>query len=176
MSAILTVPMTVEHLSQMLAAASESLYAVIDACDEPTVPPRMWSLEGRAVSLYRGTADEELWSIAPYLVQVDGELLAWILECLAERPWGFFAEATVDLHELRQHFRRFLTVEDPEGKRVYFRFYDPRVLPRFLSVCTAEEAARFFGPISRLIVNGGGQWQSIHRAAATARPAQSLSR
>jgi hypothetical protein len=33
--------------------------------------------------------------------------------------------------------------------RMYFRFYDPRVLQAFLPTCTAEQLNGFFGPISR---------------------------
>ena len=53
-------------------AHDRHLYAVVDACDEPTVPAKFMELgEQRVLSLYKGTAQEEHWNIAPYLFQVD---------------------------------------------------------------------------------------------------------
>lgn len=36
----------------------------------------------------------------------------------------------------------------PEGREVYFRYYDPRVLRLFLPTCTPEEINTFFGPVA----------------------------
>ena len=33
-----------------------------------------------------------------------------------------------------------------------FRFYDARVLRVYLPICTEKEAARFFGPVPRIVV------------------------
>ena len=124
-----------------------TLYAILDACDEPRVPKKVEELgPERAVSLYRGAAQRDYWAIAPYLVQVDEELLDWIVENLWDDPWGIFAVADAELAELRKHFRRFLMVEDPDGEKIYFRFYDPRVLLQFLLTFDDEETTRFFGP------------------------------
>ena len=49
---------------------------------------------------------------------------------------------------MRTHFRRFLLVEAPDGDSWYFRFYDPRVLERFLPTCDAAQLTDFFGPVS----------------------------
>jgi hypothetical protein len=35
----------------------------------------------------------------------------------------------------------FLIVEDPDGEEMYFRFYDPRVLRKFLPVCSTLRVA-----------------------------------
>ncbi len=124
------------------------LFAVLDATDTPAVPARAAALgEDTAVSLYRGRAEEELFSIAPYLFRVDPDLLEWIAGDLWPTPWGIFALADQPLEALRLHFRRFLTVEAPNGESWYFRFYDPRVLPEYLATCTAAEVTEFFGPI-----------------------------
>jgi hypothetical protein len=37
----------------------------------------------------------------------------------------------------------------PGGKRVYSRFYDPRVLRVYLPTCTPIEISQFFGQLSR---------------------------
>jgi hypothetical protein len=128
-------------------AARGRLFAILDATDTPAVPARARRLgEGQAVSLYRGRAEEELWSIAPFLVQVDDAVLDWIAEVLWPGPWGIFVLADQPLDALRAHFRRFLVVESPEGESWYFRFYDPRVLAKYLPTCTESELEDFFGP------------------------------
>jgi hypothetical protein len=43
-------------------------------------------------------------------------------------------------------------VKLPSGERVYFRFYDPRVMRVFLPACTPEDTTQFFGPIQNYLV------------------------
>jgi len=43
-------------------------------------------------------------------------------------------------------------VQTEDGRELYFRFYDPRVLRIFLPTCNAEEAATFFGPVRQFLV------------------------
>jgi hypothetical protein len=124
------------------------LFAIIDATDTPSVPIKAFLLgETRAVSLYRGRPEETLAAIAPYLVQVDLPVLEWITAELWTEPWGMFVLAGETLETLRRHFRHFLTVTGPNGESWYFRFYDPRVLERYIGSSTAEELAAFYGPV-----------------------------
>ena len=131
-------------------ATKRQLYAILDACDAPAVPQKARELgEETAVSLYRGEAEEDYWAIAPYLVSVDASVLDWIASTLWEQPWGIFVIAEANLPTLRAHFRKFLTVRLPDGEKVYFRFYDPRVVQQFLPTCNHAELADFFGPVQR---------------------------
>jgi hypothetical protein len=66
---------------------------------------------------------------------------------VADEPWGVFAMSKGTVAELRQHLRRFLVVELPDGERWKFRFYDPRILPIYLSHCEEWELRKFFGPV-----------------------------
>lgn len=137
---------SVSHVRQWVARSR--LFAILDATDTPAVPERAWDLgERNAVSLYRGRAEESLSSIAPYLMQLDEPTLGWIAADLWPEPWGVFVLADVPLDTLRSHFRRFLVVTGPQGESWYFRFYDPRVLEQYLSTCTPEELADFYGPV-----------------------------
>ena len=137
-------------LTQLVREADRgALYAVLDACDEPRVPARVRAIRPeRAASLYRGAAAEELAAIAPWLVRVDAELLEWIAGTIWADPWGIFAVTDAGFDALRTHFRKFLLVNGPEGEPWYFRFYDPRVLARFLPTCDAAQLTDFFGPVS----------------------------
>lgn len=142
------------HLRSL--AEQGSLFAILDACDNSAVPAIVNQLgESRGASLYRGAAQEELWQIAPYIVHVDASFLDKIVGILWEEMWGIFFTSTENLATLRRHFRRFLTVQYPNGEKVLFRFYDPRVLTLFLSSCNVNELNDFFGPVLSFGVNHG---------------------
>lgn len=143
---------TVKDILRSAGNHNSQLYAVLDACGEPAVPEKVRELDTQAVSLYRGQAEEDFWAIAPYLVAVDDELLAWIARALTGTPWGILAISNVGIEQLRRHFRKFLMVKTPSGNEVYFRFYDPRVLPHFLKGCNSEERASFFGPVDSFVI------------------------
>jgi hypothetical protein len=108
----------------------------------------------RAVSLFRGMAEESYWDVAPYLAKVDPELLEWIERSRWSEPWGIFAMAKCGLDELQKHFRRFLLVKLPDGKTWYFRYYDPRRLKTILETCTAHELAQILGPARGFAIGG----------------------
>jgi hypothetical protein len=129
-------------------AAGGSLFAILDACGEPAVLVKCKQLgKPRALSLYRGTAEQTYRKIAPYLVHLDSATVDWIAGSVWLRPWGIFAHSPHPFPELHQHFRRFLKVELPDGARVLLRFYDPRLLPVFLDSCQPAELRDFFGPV-----------------------------
>ncbi len=137
-------------LAELIRAADRgALYAVLDACDEPRVPAKVGEIRPeRAASLYRGPAAEDLAAIAPYLVRADAEFVEWIAGTLWTDPWGVFAVTDAGFDTLRTHLRKFLLVDAPDGDHWYFRFYDPRVLSRFLPTCDAAQLTDFFGPVT----------------------------
>jgi hypothetical protein len=65
-----------------------------------------------------------------------------------------FLHAAVKLDRLQAHFRRLVMAQLPDGKMVYFRFYDPRVLRAYLPTCTPKELEAVFGPVERFILEG----------------------
>jgi hypothetical protein len=79
-------------------------------------------------------------------------MLEWILDNGWGDSWGIFMTSSDSLENLRRHFRHFLLVQDEDGKELYFRFYDPRVLRVYLLTCTVEEARQFFGPVDSFLV------------------------
>lgn len=126
-----------------------SLYVVLDPCDDPNVQAKVAELgPDRAKCLIKGPLDPEELELAPYLARVDGELLEWLLANVWSRPWGILVVAPCDLRMLRTHLRTLLNVQGVDEKPWYFRFYDPRVLPTFISSCDREERAELFGPVS----------------------------
>jgi hypothetical protein len=127
------------------------LWAILDAACEPKLAARAGALgPERACCLWEAPRREDDLAVAPFLVHLDAITLDWLVGELWSKPWGILAVASADLRALRRHFRRFLTVHDPDHRPVYFRFYDPRVLRPFLEACDRKEITEVFGPCQAL--------------------------
>lgn len=127
---------------------SESTWAILDATNAITIVRYLREMDVEHISLYKGELDDRFWDIAPYLARVDRALLDWMRESYWERAWGIVFSSDASLDELRAHFRKFLRVKDMQGRSLYFRFYDPRVLAAFLPRCLPGELKEFYGPVS----------------------------
>jgi Domain of unknown function (DUF4123) len=135
-------------------AEMDTVYAVLDAADAPTVPGMMIAAGDEAKALYMSNSDPELELAAPYLVKLDPVRLAEIHRNLWNDAWGIIIEFDGDLMTLRRHLRQFLIVDSPEGQPLYFRFYDPRVLHPFIQSSDDAARAEFFGPVRAYIARG----------------------
>jgi uncharacterized protein DUF4123 len=137
---------------RLFADKDMQVFAVLDGASIPNLRMSLYNLRPEHVCLYRGELADDMAEVAPYLVRLEdeGEFTNWVLTQGWGEHWGIFALAAVDLQELRQHFRRFLTVYGPENKPLLFRYYDPRVLRVYLPTCNAEELATVFGPVQSL--------------------------
>ena len=58
---------------------------------------------------------------------------------------------------------KLLWVRDEGQRQLYFRFYDPRVLPVFLPTCDAEQRRQVFGPVEKLYCLSDGKLQQFSR-------------
>ncbi len=105
-------------------------------------------------SLYRGTRDEGLAAVAPYLFKyVPQQTFAnWYLKQGWGRSWGVLMKSSRSLEDLARHFRNFLLVKTETGQSLYFRFYDPRVIRIFLPTCDVGQLREFFGPVDYFLV------------------------
>ncbi len=132
-----------------LAKISEPLFALLDAARNDRILDLLRRSGEKYQSLYEGQQGRELDNWAPYLVALsfDSLLLRWLLHEGWGQSWGVYLVCNRPFSEVRRHFRHFLLVEAENGEQLYFRFYDPRVLRRFLAGCTDEEADLFFGPV-----------------------------
>lgn len=106
--------------------------------------------------LYAGALPPELEMAAPYLVQLDFEerYTRRLIELAWGNSWGVFLRCDARMERLRRHLRGFLRVQDQRGRRMVFRYYDPRVLRVYLPTCTSPELAAVFGPIDRFWTEG----------------------
>lgn len=129
------------------------VYCVLDGASVPKLRKRLAETGPPHYCLFRGELSPDMAEVAPYVVELGGEeaLTDWILRDGFGRHWGIFAQSDADLRTLRTHFRNLLTVRDPEGKELHFRYYDPRVFRVFLPTCTPGQLAEMFGPVTRYL-------------------------
>jgi len=127
------------------------LFAILDASRDPL--RILWALRSSGEeyqSLYEGIQGRMLETYAPHLVRLAGDspLLETLIHQGWGNHWGIFVVSAVDFKALHKHFRTFLMVKSPEGERLYFRYYDPRVLRVYLPTCNAVEIGFVFGPVA----------------------------
>jgi hypothetical protein len=145
------------RLLSVLRSQEQPLFAVLDAARAPEVLALLVQHgEATSQSLYEGIEGEALAAVAPHLVELPAP--SPLLETLATRgwgqSWGIYLTCDRPFAEVRKHLRRFLMAELEGGKRVYFRYYDPRVLRVYLPTCNAQESQQFFGPIRGFLLEG----------------------
>lgn len=100
-----------------------------------------------AESLYRGENIGMLGQVAPQLFtfSIAAPFGQWCLKTGFGQSWGVMLKSAWPMTELHKHFRKFLTVKAENGRSLFFRFYDPRVLRIFLPSCDAAQLREFFG-------------------------------
>jgi hypothetical protein len=177
MSTVLFEEVTCESIREAVVQAPGTWYAILDACDAPNVLALVDSLaqsqdsdpksERLVQSMYSGKAAQQYRAIAPYLFTLTPDLLDWIVADLAGQPWGFLFHAELDFKGVRKHFRNFVTVLDPQGEKMLFRFYDPRVLKMFVESANEQERQRFFGHCSELVLPQSAYFDSVRLAPLT---------
>ena len=108
-----------------------ALYALVDGAHESFIHRRILLSGGTYRCLYRGQLSNAHQEVAPYLVLLHAEKnrLDWIIEEGIPNHWSSFFASACDIDDLQHHFRKFLTVRREDGQKLYFRFYDPRVIP-----------------------------------------------
>ena len=139
---------------QLFADPETKVYAILDGASVPKMLERLTPHAGEYECLYRGELKPDLAAAAPYLVSLkpDSELTEWIVQQGWGKHWGVFVLSPAELPVLRRHFRTFLIVHTSEGKPLYFRYYDPRVLRVHLPTCNPEELGQMFGPVSAYVM------------------------
>lgn len=146
------------------------VYAVLDGAMVRQLPDFLEDREAPHACLFRGETDPLVLTRAPWLVRVEpgDEIFAWILSEGWGRNWGLFAAVprNTKFDAVLEHFRQFIQVRLPDGRIVFFRFYDPRVLRLFLKSCDAVQANQLFAvPAAWSCENEDGSALLIHTAS-----------
>lgn len=130
------------------------LYAVLDAARDPEVLTMLRCSGHRYQSLYEGARGELYAAAAPYLVRLrkGSPFLERLVEKGWGNAWGVYLTSDEGFERVRRHLRRRLQaeLEGVEGT-VLFRYYDPRVVQGFLSVCLPSEASALLDPFLAVI-------------------------
>jgi hypothetical protein len=144
------------------------LYALLDAARDTRIHSRLYESGIEAVSLFRGDKALELADVAPYLVELyrDDSFTDWLFTYGWGNSWGILIESPAGLKELGRHFQGFIMVYDPQGKPLYFRYYDPRVFRVYMPTCNESELKTVFGPVNSFYVEGEDPDYLIHYAFA----------
>ena len=150
------------HVAAALArlaplALGETLYGVFDAARDERVLVLLREAVEEHRSLYEGAKGLALAEVAPYLVRFapGSRLLRALVEEGWGESWGVYFTSGRGPKAARRHLRRFLMVEEgTTGKRLYFRFYDPRVWRDFLALATARQKSEMFEEIDEILLEG----------------------
>ena len=129
------------------------MYALLDAARDPAVLDLLNTWRPEHTSLFSDHSPAALLTVAPYLARLGPQTL--FADTLTRDGWGrdwvVCLESRASLAALKAHFRKFLLVKDHEDRRLYFRFYDPRILRAYLPTLNDDEAREFFGPIDAFL-------------------------
>lgn len=139
------------------AKSKLGVWAVLDGARDAKVYLALLESRLEFRCLYSGTLPRALEIAAPQLVELtpNSRLLSRWLDEGWGQSWGVFIRIA-DPANLRHHLRKFLKVQDEEGRRLLFRYYDPRVLTAYLPTCLADEHDLFFGPVHSFVAEADG--------------------
>jgi pSer/pThr/pTyr-binding forkhead associated (FHA) protein len=148
-------PMRDAAIAELSAEAEKgTLFAVLDCARDPRIGMLLRESADEVHPLYQGITAETMAEVAPYLVRFEAgsRLLARLVGEGWGRAWGVYLVSRSTARELRAHLRRHVFVTDEERDApMYFRFYDPRVLPLFLPTCSVRQEDELFGAIDAFL-------------------------
>jgi hypothetical protein len=114
--------------------------------------------------LFTGDLAIELADVGPYLGRLQSfePEVASAVEDLLSRHVGILVvledsppeQAGITFSQLHRHFRKFNVVYGPDGKPLFFRYYDPRAVVDVLKALAAMQLEVFYGPVSTFILFG----------------------
>jgi hypothetical protein len=143
-------------LAELWPSLEDNIWAILDCARDERICYAVEQAGLDQCCLFTDRIPQEFKLVAPHLVKLDPghRFTRRVLDEGWNAHWGVFLQAKMDLNKLRLHLKQFLRVRDEQGHRLYFRFYDPRVLRVYLPTCTPEELQVFYGPITRFIMAG----------------------
>ena len=130
---------------------SEQLFAIFSKTSDAN-PSRAW--QGASSPIWADTIYAEWDAVMPFvgIVAVDSEFLDWVATT-ESRDWGWLAVSSASPEVVVEHFRSLTQVLMPDGKTVFFRFWDGRFLLPILQ-SDAVDSVQLLPVISRGLING----------------------
>lgn len=144
--------MNLARYKEILLDGRTNLFAVLDGVSVPELPLKLHKSGLPNFCLLSGELTPDMVHAAPYVVQLTGadKFSEFVFNEGFGKHWGIFAQTRFSMTEVRKHFRALLTVYTEAGEPMLFRFYDPRVLAKFLPTCNGGELVTLFGNIDAL--------------------------
>ena len=137
------------------AGAGESLWGILDGARDDSIFGRLEESR-RHCCLYAGTLPWQLQVTAPYLVQLPVQTHQAPAALRVGKQLGHLLSLGRADESLSRHLRTFLRVADQRGRRLIFRYYDPRVMRVYLPTCRPAELRAVFGPIRCYMMESSG--------------------
>lgn len=142
----------IDQLFYRYEAEGTEFFAVLDGARSAEIHHHLQLSGLEYESLFSGQLSPTLRSASPFLVRLRPQ--EPFTNFLVERGWGksfgIYIAWRNGLSSLRRHLRTLLRVRAENGRRLYFRFYDPRVLRVFLPTCSARQLRALLGDNRRL--------------------------
>lgn len=137
--------------------STEQLFAIFSSTSADEQPFKAWQrsqCRSAPVSIWADTAYAEWKEVMPYvgIVDSDSEFLQWAATT-ESRDWGWLAVSSAGLEGVVEHLRSLTQVTLPDGKAVFFRFWDGRFLLPILRSAEVD-AAELLPVIARCWING----------------------
>lgn len=138
-----------ERLKANLFSDRTRLFCVLDGASVPTLPKKLFETNPPNFCLLGDNPEPDVLYAAPFLVHLapEGEFTNYVLTEGYGNHWGIFFHTRHSITEMRGHFGALLNVYDEQARPLLFRYYDPRVLRRFLPTCNSAELKTFFGKV-----------------------------
>lgn len=135
------------------ARDAPSVWALLDLARDRRIYAALLESRMESLCLYSGRLPRQLELAAPHMVELlpGHALVHRLLDEGWGQSWGIFVKIS-DPTSLRRHLRRLLTVLDEAGRKLIFRFYDPRVLRAYLPTCRRDELVQVFGPVTSYLM------------------------
>ncbi len=136
------------------------LFAIIDGARDDRLYREISRGEVPYEPLYRGET-EKFFAVSPILApcKEGTQIFSWLTTEAWGRGQALFITSRHPLERLAEHFARFTVVRTEDSEKLFFRFYDPRVLQVYLPACSPDERELLFGPAVCLATeadNGAG--------------------
>ncbi|MFM9382636.1 DUF4123 domain-containing protein [Pseudomonas sp. UV AK001] len=147
---------------------SEQLFAIFSSASVVD-PLKAWPSNAQMPKpVWAETIYAEWDAVMPYVGIVDAgsEFLDWVATT-ESRDWGWLAVSSASLETVVEHFRSLTQVLIPDGKAVFFRFWDGRFLLPILE-SSEVDAGQLLPVLTRGLIKGqaveiGGRAQASDR-------------
>jgi len=131
-----------------LYGPGEQVFAVLDSARDSRIRAFLESSGERYLSL--NASGDALVFVAA--LPAESRLIHVLIKDGWGQGWGFYGTSKSDLETVREHFARFVMLRANSGEALTFRFWDPRVIRALVPAMPPQEAAAFFGPCERMVV------------------------